>query len=64
MITVSMGEISEMKYPIKDNQTSLADFIQVEINEKNMRGTIKVPRIIGAPNRCLRSRMCVNTICW
>jgi hypothetical protein len=43
-INVNKGGIKEIKYPTRNNQESLVDFIQADVNEMIKRG---IPRIIN-----------------
>jgi hypothetical protein len=49
---VSIGGINEIKYPKRNNHTSLLDFIHFDTNVIIKRGNARITNKIGAVNKC------------
>ena len=57
-IKVSVGGTNDIKYPIKNNHESFADFIQPDANNIIKRGIARLINTQGPIKRFLCSRIC------
>ena len=53
MTNVSIDEINDMKYPMRNNHDSSLDFIHFEIEAMIRRGNARITNITGAVKRFL-----------
>ncbi len=55
---VNISGINDIKYPIRNNHKSLADFIHFDANAMIRRGTARITKRTGAVSKCLCCRHC------